>query len=535
MKHGENTSKAEYKRIACYIRVSTDEQAKEWFWLESQRRLLKVMIDSNEDKGWITSDALIYQDEGISWVTPVSERPALSRLQKDILDKKVDGVAVFRIDRLFRKSLHLLQFVEWLKAQNINFISKSENIDLHSSSGRMVLSILSAVAESERETIMERTREGKLSLALRGYYIFWRQPPFGYKKVHDGRGNKLEIDEFDAQIVRDIFDMFVRENKGTGEIAQILTAKWVGTRADRSESESTKGRIHKNLIRQGFITKVLWNEAYRGVYYCNKSLVKHENWKIITEYKDKSEWIGIPCPEIIDKKLFNLAKERLAKSKVVHGRGEKHAFTGILKCGECGNSMNYYLSHKKTGNYRCWGKKKDRNELSHICTNPDISEKKVFETINPIIIDMLTNAESFVKRYRETKNGKQGGNRKDTIQKEILDIEETLRKKEETKKRAVRQSLENPDDEKTYTSILEDLRKEISILDTRKQELIRNLAMFEEQEWLYMAVLENREKYKDRLAEISETDILPLIERFVDKIIVERERLRVILKVIESK
>ena len=51
--------------------------------------------------------------------------------------------------------------------------------------------------------------------------------------------------------------MFVRENKGTGEIAQILTSKGVGTRADRDGSENTKDRIHKNLIRQGFVTKVL--------------------------------------------------------------------------------------------------------------------------------------------------------------------------------------------------------------------------------------------------------------------------------------
>ncbi len=95
---------------------------------------------------------------------------------------------------------------------------------------------------------------------------------------------------------------------------------------------------------------------------------------------------------------------------------------------------------------------------------------------------MLTNAENFVKRYREAKNGKQGENRKDIIQKEILSVEENLRKKEETKKRALRQSLESPDDEKTYTSILEDLRKEISTLEKRRQELTKDLVMFEEQE-----------------------------------------------------
>jgi len=77
---------SEQKRVACYIRVSTEEQAKEGYGLESQERILRAFVASNSDKNWVTSEALMYRDEGISGVLPVQERPALSRLKMDILE-----------------------------------------------------------------------------------------------------------------------------------------------------------------------------------------------------------------------------------------------------------------------------------------------------------------------------------------------------------------------------------------------------------------------------------------------------------------
>lgn len=72
----------------------------------------------------------------------MSERPALSRLKKDILDGKVDVLLVWKIDRLFRKTSYLLEFIEFLKKHNVNFVSKNENIDLSSHTGKLVLTLL---------------------------------------------------------------------------------------------------------------------------------------------------------------------------------------------------------------------------------------------------------------------------------------------------------------------------------------------------------------------------------------------------------
>ena len=134
--------KQEIQRVALYIRVSTMEQATEGYGLETQERILRSFVQSNEDKHWYTSDDLTYIDDGISGSTDIIERPALTRLKGDILNKKVDIVLVWKIDRLFRKTALLLQFVEFVKDRGVNFVSKNENIDLWSPTGKMVLTML---------------------------------------------------------------------------------------------------------------------------------------------------------------------------------------------------------------------------------------------------------------------------------------------------------------------------------------------------------------------------------------------------------
>ena len=79
----------------------------------------------------------------------------------------------------------------------------------------------------EREVIKERTSEGKYSKSLQGFLVYGR-PCFGYKTVNeDGRGNKLAIHEEEAKIIREIYDMYVIEDKSTSEIARILTARGI--------------------------------------------------------------------------------------------------------------------------------------------------------------------------------------------------------------------------------------------------------------------------------------------------------------------
>ena len=520
------------QKVALYARVSTTEQVKDGYGLDSQERILKSFIASNEDKGWMTSDDLIYVDEWISWASDVSERPALSRLKKDILDGKVDVLLVWKIDRLFRKTSYLLEFIEFLKQNNINFVSKNENIDLSSHTGKLVLTLLWAISEMEREVIKERTSEGKYSKSLQGFIVYGR-PCFGYRAVNeDGRGNKLAIHEEEAKIIREIYDMYVIEDKSTSEIARILTARGIWGRGDTEQKAGLKTiKIHSGLFRQSTITDFIRNETYRGKYYCNRYSVKKEWGKTTTTLKDEKEWVLIECDPLVSDEIWKRAQEKMNKGRILSGKWETHIFTGLVKCGECGKSYNFYRSHKGTGNYRCGGKKKDKVSLDHVCKNKDISEDKILSGVLPILEKMLLNAERFIADYEEGRAGKDWEKRRKTLEKELLEIEENMRKKEETRKNAIRKSLESPHDASIYDAILMDLSKEARILEQRKKEISSELREYQANAELFDAIRDASERYKKGLGKIEKKDRIGLIRKFIEKIIVERESMRVVGRV----
>lgn len=93
---------------------------------------------------------------------------------------------------------------------------------------------------------------------------------------------------------------------------------------------------------------MLRNTTYIGEYACNKRSTRKKDGKTIQRFKDESEWIRIPCEAIIDKDIFMRAQDILDKAHTLRRRGESHLFTGLIKCGECGRSFNYYKSHRDT-------------------------------------------------------------------------------------------------------------------------------------------------------------------------------------------
>ena len=526
-----HSSSQKIQRVALYMRVSTTEQVNEWYGLDSQNRILRAYVESNEDQGWATSDNLAYTDEWISGASEVNERPALSRLKMDILAWKIDTLLVWKIDRLFRKTSYLLEFIEFLKQHNINFVSKNENIDLSSHTGKLVLTLLGAISEMERSVITERTSEGKLSKALKNYVVYGNSAPFGYKKVSDWHGNKLEIHEEEAKIVQEIYDMYVIQDKSTSEIARILTARKIWGRWDTEQKEWIKNnKIHTGLFRQSTIIDYIKNETYIGNYYCNKSKTKKEGWKTIVTLKDQSEWVLIKGDPIVEVEIWKRAQEKVKKANTLYGKWETHIFTGLLKCS-CGKSYNYYKSHKGTGNYRCGWRKRDKVSLDHICTNKDISEIKILGGVMPMLEKLILNAERFIMDYEEVRTGKNGEKRRKNLEKEFIGLEEMMKKKEETRKQAIRKGLENPDDMTLYASILDDLSKEVKILEIRKKELSSELQEYMENQSMYEAIREASGRYKKGVGKIEEKDRIVLIRKFIEKIIVERESIRVIGRV----
>lgn len=155
-----------------YIRVSTEDQAREGISLDNQEAKIKAYATLN---GLDLTE--IIKDAGISGKT--LNRPGIAKVLKMIEAREIEAIIVYKLDRLSRKTLDNLTLIESFDSNGIAFHSIMEKIDTKSAQGRFFLTILSALAQMERDLIAERTRD---ALAHKKTKREWTgRIPFGYR------------------------------------------------------------------------------------------------------------------------------------------------------------------------------------------------------------------------------------------------------------------------------------------------------------------------------------------------------------------
>jgi DNA invertase Pin-like site-specific DNA recombinase len=145
-------------RAAVYARVSTLNHG------QDTNLQLRELREYAERRGWTIVGE--YVDEGISGSK--EKRPELDRLMTDAYRRKFDVVAVWRFDRFARSVSHLLRALDTFRALGVEFCSLSESLDTATPAGRMVFTVLGAVAELERSLIAERVRAGLRNARAKG-------------------------------------------------------------------------------------------------------------------------------------------------------------------------------------------------------------------------------------------------------------------------------------------------------------------------------------------------------------------------------
>jgi len=135
-------------RVAIYARVSTSDQSTESQLLDLRRYV--------RERGWTLFKE--FCDNGISGTT--DSRPALNELMNDAKKRRFDAVLVWRFDRFARSTKHLILALEEFRGLGIDFVSYQENIDTSSPLGSAIFTIISAVAQLERDIIAERVKAG---------------------------------------------------------------------------------------------------------------------------------------------------------------------------------------------------------------------------------------------------------------------------------------------------------------------------------------------------------------------------------------
>ena len=201
----------EGKKYAMYLRVSTEMQV-DGYSLEGQANCINRYAEREE---MIHVDT--YEDAGKSGKS-IEGRPEFKRMLNDIKNGlSIDYVIVYKLSRFGRNAADILNSLELIQSYGVELICVEEGIDSSQTSGKLLISILSAVAEIERENILEQTMNGRKEKARQGK---WNggPPPFGYQLVN----NELVIDEEEAEVVRLIYDRFVNTKAGYGGIAKYL-------------------------------------------------------------------------------------------------------------------------------------------------------------------------------------------------------------------------------------------------------------------------------------------------------------------------
>ena len=330
------------KRCVLYPRVSTEMQV-DGYSLEGQKNMLTRFADREE---MIIVDT--YEDAGKSGKS-IEGRPAFQKMLRDIEDGlDIDYILVYKLSRFGRNAADILNSLELVQSYGVNLICIEEGIDSSQTSGKLLISVLSAVAEIERENIIEQTMNGRREKARQGG---WNGgfAPYGYT-LED---NKLMIEETEAVAIRKIFELYTSSEIGLGGIANQLNLQGI-RKIPRQNGTLEDWTGH-------FIKLILDNPVYCGkIAYGRRTKEKVKGTKNDYQMKRNDDYIltegqhkGIVSEEIWEKAHAKRLRTGVKQPSKI-GRDRVHLLSGLLKCPVCGSPMytNKHAWTNKDGTYK---------------------------------------------------------------------------------------------------------------------------------------------------------------------------------------
>jgi site-specific DNA recombinase len=279
-----------------------------------------------------------YYDDGVSSSYPLHKRPGGFELLRDARAKKFDCIIVYKLDRLGRSAFEILQVIKLLEKLGIKLISVSEKLDTGTAIGRMMIVIIAAFAELEKETIRERTIAGSRRLAREGKNTTGN-PAFGYKIVD---GYWVIVKE-NATIVRLIYKYY-RSGLSAYKVAVKLNKLYPAPKGGKWIPAT--------------INNIIKNEDYAGLHVYGRNRNVNEDGKVRTVPADKANWIVIKIPAIVSRKVWEAAQRQRKENATNSKRNAIRVYllSSRIKCGVCGNSYMGQTKHyngKKYIYYSC--------------------------------------------------------------------------------------------------------------------------------------------------------------------------------------
>ena len=374
-------------RVYIYSRVSTVMQV-EGYSLDAQKERMRAFAAFN---GYEVVRE--YEDAGKSGRS-IESRFHFQEMIKDIKSGK-DGISyilVYKLSRFGRNAADVLNTLQVMQDYGVNLICVEDGIDSSKDAGKLIISVLSAVAEIEKENIRIQTMEGRMQKAREGK---WNGgfAPYGYKIV-DG---KLEINEEEAKAIRIIFDQYINTDTGANGISKYLENHGI-RKIPRQNGKA-------ELFSAAFVRQILRNPVYCGnIAYGRRKIEKVIGTRDDYHLVPQKEYLLVPNAHqpIVSEEYWNKAQKKLESQakkyeKVNSSKNEKvHLLSGIVKCPECGAGMHSNVNKKKKKDgsnykdfffYRC--KHRDMTR-GHKCDfNRQIKEAVLDSAVIEVIGDLV--------------------------------------------------------------------------------------------------------------------------------------------------
>ena len=409
----------ENKKIAgIYIRVSTEDQAREGFSLGEQEEKLKDLCKYKEYEVF-----KVYCDAGIS-AKDMEHRPKFQEMLEDIKKGKINYIVAYKLDRVTHSVRDLEELIGMLEKYNCYLVCDRDDVNTSTANGRFFVRMLTVLSQLEIEIVSERTKFG-----LNGAIKCGHLPgivPLGYKK--DGN-KKTIIDETTKDVIKRVFDLYL-QGKSYQQISNIFNEE----------------KVLNKVWYDTHFEKIINNKIYMGDYVQYKRIHKKVQKEPIT-------YMNVVDP-IIPRYIWEECQLQKEKNQRTYTRDRVYTFFQKVKCPHCGSIMKCKGSggkKKKYMYYNC--------EKCHENIREDYVEQKCLE----LILELVRFDNEYKKYFLPLFADKENVVKEDTIDKDIENLE---KQKQRIKKAYMSGVVELKDFEEDLKAINEKLE----ILNAKKEE-----------------------------------------------------------------
>lgn len=447
----EKEEKSTKLKVAAYCRVSTnsDEQMES---LDAQKKHYQTYIKSNP--AW--QYAGLYYDEGVSG-TKMERRKQLLTMLDACERKEIDLVITKSISRFSRNTVDCLEMVRFLIEHGVYVYFEKENLNTMTMESELILSILSSMAEDESHSISQNNKWSIQKRFEQGSYVI-SYPPYGY--LNDS--GEMRIVPEEAEIVRRIFDDTIN-GKGSSQIAKELNAEGI---------KSKKGGSWYSTTIRG----MLKNEKYTGDVIFQKTYTDDRFTRHTNNGEEQQYYCRNHHEPIISHEVFELAEQETQRradekniKKSTQKYNKRYAFSGIIKCGECGAIMKrrtHYTGRKEYIAWTCSTHLDDKDQCSMKYVRDDAIKAAFTTMMNKLVFGYKEVLTPLLEGLDENMNYMNSGK-----QDEFADQQKAIKEREKLLREHFHKNLLS---QEIFSCGIADIEQELRTLAQMREDYLHN-------------------------------------------------------------